>query len=194
MLALTSAHLMKRLITAVAIAFTLVLLQGCSTVPDLTSKQAFNLTGQWRLVDQLSDAAPNPRRMMDRMDKEVARRGPTRGAQKVRMQGALFAFVNQDFPVLSAEKMLVEQNVDSMGIDYKPGRYRDVTWGERERGLWRVYAGWDDEDRLVIDSRGNDIRARETMHLRSDGLLEVQVDVHSKQRDFSVLRVFERVK
>ncbi len=129
---------------------------------------------------------------MNRVAQDEARRRPSRSAQKARIKGAVFAFVKQDFPVLEAHHMVIEQNRDSMGINYEPGTYRDVTWGERERGLWRIFAGWDEQGALAIHSRSSDIRAVERFSLRDDGRLQVQVDIDGDDRDFSLVRVFER--
>ena len=73
-----------------------------------------------------------------------------------------------------------------------PSPYRDVTWGERERGLWRVNAGWDETGALLIDSRSDDIRALERMVLRPDGLLEIAVSVRGDRRNLEVTRVYRR--
>ena len=177
-----------RAIVAISV---LAALTACSTTPSLSTDAVFNLSGKWRLVPSESDAPPNPRKVMNRVSQESVERRPTRSAAKARVRGAVFAFVTQDFPVLTASRMRIEQSSDSMGIDYTPGTYRDVTWGRRERGLWEVFAGWDENDALVIDSRGNDIRAVERMFLRPDGRLQVNVTVNADRRQLDLTRVFE---
>ena len=169
----------------------LAALTACSTTPSLSTEPSFNLSGKWRLVPDESDAPPNPRNAMNRVSRESIERRPGRSAAKARVRGAVFAFVTQDFPVLTANRMRIEQSGDSMGIDYTPGTYRDVSWGRRERGIWEVYAGWDETEALIIDSRGNDIRAVERMILRPDGRLQVDVTVNADKRQLDLTRVFE---
>ena len=94
--------------------------------------------------------------------------------------------------MLKAREMRIEQNRDSMGIRYDQRDYRDVSWGERRRGLWDVRAGWH-EGRLLIVSDADDARARETLTLSDDGeRLEVDVRIDSGGDDVQVSRVFQR--
>jgi hypothetical protein len=86
--------------------------------------------------------------------------------------------------------MVIEQNRDSMGIDYADGPYRDISWGRRERGLWRVDVGWT-EGVLVIRSEASDVTTVERMQLDGD-LLRVDIAVDGEGRDFDLVRVFER--
>lgn len=184
----------KPMITKIGQALAIALcLAACSSTPNLSSQQHFNLSGRWQLVEELSDAAPSARQMMEQVGADEIRRQPSRRAQMARINGAVFAFVAQDFPVLQARSLRIEQNSDSMGIDYEPGTYRDVSWGYRERGLWEVYAGWDEQGALVIDSRSSEIRGVEQHVLRADGLLEINVVVNSDQRDLSLRRVYARI-
>ncbi len=101
-------------------------------------------------------------------------------------------FITHDFPVLLAKRMVIEQNADSMGIEYDPGGYRDVSWGKRTRELWEVYSGWE-EGNLVIVSHGRNAETKETMSLEENGrLLVVTVDVDADGEEVSVTRVFRR--
>ncbi len=177
--------------TAAGLAALLVL-AACSTTPDLSSSQQFDLTGTWLLVADESDAPPDPEDEMNRVGRGAVRAATPRSAHRTRIDSAVFAFMSHDFPVLEARRMRIEQNRDSMGIDYDPGTYRDVTWGERQRGVWQVFAGWDETGALVIDSRGNDIRAVERMNLRPEGLLEIDVRIKADRRDIDVVRVYRR--
>lgn len=151
----------------------LVLPTACTTI-DLTrqSPPGFDLTGTWQLVEEASGTLPSHRRL--------------------RARGGMLAFVTHDFPVLEAGEMRIEQNPDSMGIRYDGRDYRDVSWGERQRGLWEVRAGWH-EGNLLIISDANDADATETLTL-SDGGQRLQVDVHidSGGEELQVTRVFRR--
>lgn len=151
----------------------LLLFNACSTLQlDASPPPGFDLAGTWHLVDDVSDTPPNNRRL--------------------RARGGMLSFVTQDFPVLRASELKIEQNRDSMGIRYDGRDYRDVSWGERERGLWEVRAGWH-EGNLVILSRANDAEARETLSLSDDGQrLTVDIRVESGGSDVQVTRVFRR--
>lgn len=113
-------------------------------------------------------------------------RGRQRDAQ------ASSAFVTEDFPVVKAQRMTIEQDNGSMGIRYDDGPYRDVSWGARERDHWRVQAGWRD-GALVIRSRRDLTEGVETMRLERGGeRLRVAVAVKTGGRDVHALRVFDR--
>ena len=78
-----------------------------------------------------------------------------------------------------------------MGVQHWPGVYRDVTWGERERGLWKVYAGWELND-LLIQSRSNDMRVLERYQLLSNDQLKIQITVNADGESIELQRVFKR--
>ena len=102
------------------------------------------------------------------------------------------AFVVQDFPVVAAERLVIEQNDDSLGIRYSNGTYRDVTWGRTQRNFWQIEAGWS-SGVLVILSRRDDIIGREEMKLEAGGSrLLVTVDVKTEGRDVRLQRVYVR--
>ena len=105
--------------------------------------------------------------------------------------GSGFAFIAQDFQVLRADKLHIEQNPDSMGIRYNPGVYRDITWGERQRGLWEVNAGWE-EDNLVIVSEANDLKVVERFRHADSGKLVIQVFIEADGEEMEFNRTFNR--
>ncbi len=150
-----------------------LVLGGCSSVTlEPRPPAGFDLTGRWVLLEDASETAPSRRRL--------------------RAQGGMLSFVTQDFPVLRASEMRIEQSRDSMGIRYDDSDYRDVSWGTRRRGLWEVRAGWH-EGSLEILSDARDADARETMTLSADGRrLTVRIYVTSSGDDVDVTRVFER--
>jgi hypothetical protein len=127
---------------------------------------------------------------------DVARSTPppaTRAERDRPRRGDMAArFLAQDFPVVFAERMRIEQNRDSMGIDFGDGIYRDVTWGDRDRPPWRIRAGWL-EGVLQIHSETHDASAHETLALSGDGeVLSIEVEVNNfGQRQFFT-RVFVR--
>lgn len=150
------------------------LLTACTSIRlDSDPPPTFDLTGTWRLVEDESDEPPSIRHL--------------------RARGGMIAFVVQDFPVLRAQQMRIQQSGDSMGIRYDHGDYRDVSWGERRRGLWEVQAGWH-EGSLYIVSRADDADAREIFTLSDGGQrLRVELRIDSGGSDVKAVRVFQRV-
>ncbi len=168
----------------------LLALGGCGSVPlDTEAPTGFNLNGDWVINQALSDPPPNERRLQAEADQALVKMG--RVGQRKRM--GMLAFVTADFPVLASKSMVIEQDARSMGIRYASGAYRDVSWGQRRRGLWEVNAGWT-EAGLVIASRADDASATETMRLRKDGRqLAIAVEIKSGGDALSAVRVFDRV-
>ncbi len=162
-----------------------ILIAGCESTPQEPPPAVFDLSGTWELNTGASDAAPDLQEIRRLEDRDVLR-GRQRDAE------ASSIFVTEDFPVLDTPRMTIEQDARSMGIRYADGTYRDVSWGERERGFWTIRAGWR-EGALVIDSRRNLTRGRETMRLERGGRrLRVDVSVETGGRDVRSVRVFDR--
>ena len=171
-------------------AAVLMALGGCGSVPlETQAPTGFDLNGHWVINLALSDPAPNERRLQAQADRallEIERIG-----QRRRM--GMLAFVTSDFPVLASKSMIIEQDALSMGIRYESGTYRDVSWGQRRRGLWEVEAGWAEEG-LIIASKADDARATETMRLRKGGRqLAISIEIKSAGDALSTVRVFDRV-
>lgn len=163
---------------AAALTTVLLLCACASTTPTSPPPPGFDLSGEWRLVGDESEPPPRQGGFGD--TRRSALRALARGG------------ISRDFPVVAAKTMRIEQNADSMGIRYDNGEYRDISWGERERGMWTVKAGWEDGS-LHIVSKAHDSEAHEKMMLAADGRsLTVDVDI-SAGGNFSVTRVFERV-
>lgn len=164
------------------------LLTACSNVElNEINPVGVNLSGEWVLDFTDSDAAPDLREGLHGSKKRP--RHTEHRTQALEMaNGSALAFIVHDFQILRADKIEIEQNRDSMGIQYHPGVYRDLTWGERQRGLWEVYAGWEDTD-LVIISKANDMLVTERLSRIDNRLwVVVTVDADGDERSFS--RVF----
>ncbi len=148
---------------------TVLLAAGCGSIPlEESSPAGFDLNGHWVLADG---------------------QRPLAGGRAGGGMGS--GFVTQDFPLLAATEMHIEQDARSMGIEYARGSYRDVTWGERRRGVWDVRAGWH-EGALHIYSDAPDISAAEIWRLSEDGQrLDIRISVRG-QRDREFERVFQR--
>ncbi|MCY3838669.1 MAG: hypothetical protein OXH09_08540 [Gammaproteobacteria bacterium] len=160
------------------------LLAGCSAL-DSNVPRGFDLTGDWVLDREASDAPPDLDAIRRREDRDVVR-----GRQSDAAASAAFAV--QDFPVLTATRLEIEQDDESMGIRYDGVVYRDITWGERERDLWKVRSGWDEGDLVVRSVRGN-VRGREAFALERNGMrLRVTVDIETGGQDVRSVRVYRR--
>lgn len=163
-----------------SVVAAVALLLGACGGPNLSpaAPSGFNLQGEWELVVDRSERGMEGDdyiRMRTGDRRELARGGMAR-----------------DFPVIRAQGMTIEQNADSMGIRYSTGDYRDVTWGRRELGMWKVNAGWID-DELHIISEAHDAKGTEIMTLSEDGnTLRVDVEIDTGG-DYQLDRVFRRV-
>lgn len=164
---------MRHLLRPLLLPMILVGATGCSGI-ELESRPppGFDLSGHWQLIEDDSETTPSHRHL--------------------RARGGMIGFVTQDFPVLRARTMDIEQSRDSMGIRYDGSEYRDVSWGIRQRGLWEVRTGWN-EGQLVIISDADDAEAREVMTLSENSQrLSVDVRIDSGGEDLDITRVFER--
>ena len=102
-----------------------------------------------------------------------------------------FVFISHDFHILEAKKISIELGLDSTGIDYTPGVYRDVTFGQRRRGLWNVYAGWEGEE-LVIVSKANGLNVVERFTMINSERIQVVVNMRVEKDERRVVRVYDR--
>ena len=165
-------------------SLAVIALSACTTL-DTNVPESFDLSGHWVLDEFASDAPPDLDAIRRREDRKVAR-----GRQSNPSGSA--AFVMQDFPVLSATELHIEQDAASMGIRYGEDVYRDVSWGMRERDFWTVRAGWL-EDALVIRSTRGGTKGTEIFALEDRGSrLRVTVRVATEGEDVRALRVFVR--
>ncbi len=196
-----SAGRVWRLLTLAGLA---VVLAGCGQIPlEENAPARFDLSGHWVQAD-------NPRQPGAGGEREAAgsaerngrsggmppagRRqgsGPPGGRSGGSMAGMASGFIAQDFPLLVAREMRIEQDARSMGIEYARGSYRDVSWGERRRGIWEVRAGWH-EGALHIYSEASDISAAEIWQLSADGQrLDISISVKGN-RNQEFQRAFTR--
>jgi hypothetical protein len=164
-------------------------LGGCGGLQlESSPSRSIPLSGTW-LVDRASSddvgsaMRPDGRRGDDRLS--------TRAEIERIRRGSGLAFVAYDFQVLEARRMTIELANDSMGVKHEPGVYRDVSWGERERGIWEVQAGWE-EDVLVVASRTNGISVVERYQLLAPNLLQVTLHIRADGNKRQVQRYFRR--
>ena len=178
-----------RRIPTLLMVISLLAMSACSglklqTVPD----QPTDLTGTWQLDIDASDSAegikgkpPRGIRPNHSVQEEMRRIG----------RGSGLAFIAHDFQVLKAKRLKIEQSGDSMGVQHWPGVYRDVTWGQRDRGLWKVYAGWEQND-LLIQSKSKDMGVLERYQLLGNDQLNIQITVNADGETIDLRRVFRR--
>ncbi len=97
-------------------------------------------------------------------------------------------------PMLSAAEMTIAQDPVSMGIAYPDSPYRDLKWGTEKRDLYTVDAGWDDTNRLVIETRSKPLDVREVYSLNASGdTLTLQIELSGQRIDKrQFTRVFHR--
>ena len=164
-------------------------LGGCSGLQLVSSpSRSVPLSGVWVIDTEASDD-------VNAAMKSDARRGDDRLSSRAEIQrirrGSGLAFVAYDFQVLEAHRITIELSQDSMGVKHEPGVYRDVSWGKRERGIWEVQAGWE-EDVLVVASKTNDIDVVERYRLLAPNRLQVTLDIRADGNKRQIQRYFRR--
>lgn len=166
-----------------AVAFVLGV-AACAPL-DTNVPVGFDLAGHWVVDELASDPPPDIKAIRRREDRQAVRDRPSKA-------GGSAAFVVQDFPVLAAASLHIEQDRDSMGIRYGETIYRDISWGERKRDFWTVKTGWEEGSLAVRSTRGG-VRGRETFTLEDGGKrLRVAVQVKTAGENIDSVRVFHR--
>lgn len=137
-----------------------------------TTPAGVDLSGIWLLDQSRSDEPPDRKTAM-----QEAKANEIDGKRNNALSSMLFAA--QDFPVISAERLVIEQDADSIGISYGEGLHRDLIWGLQTRAEWRIDAGWDSAH-LVVKSLVSHTSATERYQVQSDGSeLVVEVTIRS---------------
>lgn len=196
---------------------SVAMLAGCSSL-STEPPPSYNLTGDWQLNNALSDS-PNlaalgkgsgPRkrgaqrqgsgqgggekgRGQGRGQRSGGNGGggtgggPTSGSPRGGSQAPV------SVQVLIATEMSIEQNFESMGVEYNGSHYRDISWGERKRGQLTIETGWQDNN-LVIKTEGSRLPIEETYILSEDGSrLTVVIELDGGKDGKTFTRVFEKV-
>ena len=179
----------KLLKTYLGVMFCALILAGCQGL-DLAQAPvaAVELSGVWTVDEEASDdlraftRSPSERRRPKLSVREEIRRIGL---------GSGLAFVVQDFQIIDAQQIMIEQDRYSMGVKHTPGTYRDVTWGDRERDIWRVQAGWQEMD-LVIFSTAKGLRILERYQLVNPNRLRLVLEVQADGVKRKLTRFFDR--
>ena len=162
---------------------------GCSSnylAP--SSETSVDSRGYWEIERVSSD---DVRKLMEKESDNADRSTNLRNEIQRLLRGSGIALVRQEFGVLSAESMSIEADQFSFGFDYEPGTYRDVSLGRRERGIWKVYSGWD-SDVFTVESTSSDIRVVERYSIEVDEKLIVDFMVRADGNNVELKRVFKR--
>ena len=175
------------------ILIALACVSGCGGLQlDAAPSGEVPLTGAWVVDSAASDDVGSAMRPDAKVGDRRRRMSTAAEIQRIR-RGSGLAYVAHDFQVLDAERMRIELDSDSMGVQHFPGVYRDVTWGTRERGIWTVKAGWDN-DVLVVASKTRGIDVLERYQLQGSTRLVVSVDIKADGNVRSINRLFRRLR
>jgi hypothetical protein len=207
-LTLIGANQISTLLTLLISVATLL---GCSSLATEPPPN-YNLTGDWQLNNALSDS-PNLAAMgkgSGQRKRGARGQGSGQGGnEKGRGQGrgqrgggngggppsgstGRGSQTPVSIQVLIANEMSIEQNDESMGIEYSGSNYRDVSWGERKRGQLTIETGWK-ENNLVIKTEGSRLPIEETYILSEDGSrLTVVIELDGGKKGMTFTRVFEK--
>ena len=174
---------------AILLSSFLFCLVGCSGLDlDQRKPEKVDFSGHWVLNLPLSEGVIENRRS----------RNDVFNSDQIKTEGMAtgdlldpFVFVSHDFHIINARSLTIELDPISAGLDYQPGTYRDVTFGERRRGLWDIYAGWDGDD-LVILSRANKLQVKERISLVSPNRLRIIVGIEAEKKNRDFVKVFDR--
>ena len=147
--------------------------------------ETFNLTGNWVLDEDASDASFDLSKIWDSEEQGIITGdvvNPTDSA----------TFIVHDFPVVVSNEISIEQNEDSMGIQYEEAPYEDFKWGKQVRDGWRIEVGWDGQS-LVVSKQRNSVQGSETFSLNDAGrTLHVRVRINSRDNKYTFVRVYTR--
>ena len=170
-------------------AFIALSQTGCSSnYLAASSNTNIDLRGYWEIENASSDDV----RKLIQKESDGAGLGSNLRKEVQRLRrGSGIALVRQEFGVLSADSMSIEADQFSFGFDYEPGTYRDVSLGRRDRGIWKVYSGWD-SDVFTVDSNSSDIRVVERYLMEANGKLIVDFMVRADGDTVELKRVFTR--
>ena len=153
-----------------------------------SSETNVDLRGYWEIEHVSSD---DVRKLMEKENDDADRSTNLRNEIRRLLRGSGIALVRQEFGVLSVDSMSIEADQFSFGFDYEPGIYRDVSLGRRDRGMWKVYSGWD-SDVFTVESTSSDIRVVERYLMEADEKLIVDFTVRADGNDAELKRVFKR--
>jgi hypothetical protein len=176
---------LHRILFSILITIGLV---GCATSLDYSSPTTVDLTGTWVLDQKLSQVVIFP--VAKSNDKRARPKGGGREGKQKRGRSKPGSETpnkgSDDRPKLNrdaalATEMKIEQSIDSMGVMYQNGNYREVNWGKTERRKLTITAGWKGEA-LAIKSKGGRITLSELYTLeKSLDVLTIKFEVDDNE-------------
>ena len=120
-----------------------------------------DLTGVWILDESRSDEPPDNTEALQRL-----KAAEIEGKRSDSFGSIIYAA--QDFPVIAADRLAIDQDESSIGISYGDGQHRDLIWGLQTRAEWKIDAGWE-QTRLVVKSVVSHSSGTERYQLEADG-------------------------
>jgi hypothetical protein len=170
----------------------LVLLAGgCSHLAEV-APAGINISGTW--VTQQPPQAPPAASVFD-PEATIETTLPD-GSMGEGVEAPPFRGLSPRLPMLSAPRMTIDQDPTSMGIDYPNQPYRDVKWGRQQRGPFVVDAGWDADNRLIVQTSSRPMHIKEIYSLSADGsVLTLQVELSGRSAPTThIVRTFTRAE
>ncbi len=166
--------------TSIAISAMWVVSCGPAT-SSLSSVVPFgvDLSGVWVLDEARSDAPPDNEAALQRL------KAAEIGGKRSDSFGSII-YATQDFPVIAADRLSIDQDSSSIGISYGDGQHRDLIWGLQTRAEWKVDAGWE-QSRLVVKSVVSHTSGIERYQLGSNGetlLVDISIRAGPDRRSF----------
>lgn len=182
---------------------SLLMLSACASKLSTETPETINLNGTWVLNEQYSQEVVIQRqRNNNRGGRPEGGRGGGRGGppngggergNRTPQSSIENAVGPGKTPAMTSKEMTITLNNDSMGIAYLNHRYRDVDWGETTFWNSTVNAGWDKDNALVIETKGQHSDMSEHYQLDSKGqVLVLIIDTNGNDRGGEFQRVFTR--
>lgn len=166
---------------ALVAMWTMIVVSCGPATSSLSSVVPFgvDLSGVWVLDEARSDGPPDSEAALQRL-----KAAEIEGKRSDSFGSIIYAA--QDFPVIAADRLSIEQDSSSIGISYGDGQHRDLIWGLQTRAEWKIDAGWE-QTRLVVKSIVSHTSGTESYQLGSDGdtlLVNVSVRAGPDRRSF----------
>lgn len=179
---LDSTAQIQKSVFKLCVICTAVWLIGCGPASSsLSSVVPFgiDLTGNWVLDASRSDQPPDNREALRRI-----KAAEIEGKRSASFGSIIYAV--QDFPVIAATRLAIDQDASSIGISYGDGQHRDLIWGLQTRAEWRIDAGWE-QTRLVVKSVVSHTTGTERYQIEPDGqtlVVDVAIRAGPDRRSF----------
>ena len=174
----------RHLTRAALLVYLLTTIQACVSVSESTANR-IDLSGEWRLDGERSDPTPDLDALRENEDKRLLRGIETDPMESIQL-------VNLYFPIVSTNSILIEQEEESMGVQYEGQPYKDLSWGRHEYDGWTQRVEWNRDSLTVSTTRGG-VRGKEIFKILDDGAaLEVVISIRAGVERINLRRLFQR--